>query len=82
MIHRMKYKIQNTVLRELHPYSEESHYGEWEESKLCENGLIVGGAIEFLDDSKSYGVTNVEMVCNSKNGTSMKGIPESSDWTL
>ena len=48
--------------RELHTDSNDVLYGEWEESNECETGFIVGGALESLDNSDDYGVTNVQIV--------------------
>ena len=60
-------------------------YGVWEESKHCETGFIVGGALEYFEDSDDYGVTNVQMECEKGTGHHtpyMKGSPKTSDWTL
>lgn len=65
----------------LHPNDNET-YGIWEESKYCETGFIVGGALEYFEDSDDYGVTNVQMVCGTQNGPKLNGSPKSSDWTL
>ena len=68
----------------LHPYNNDT-YGTWEVSKQCPKGFIIGGALEYFEDSDDYGVTNVQMECEKGTGHHtpyMKGSPKTSDWTL